>query len=86
MRNTIAILCLVIVLFGALLGLITYQLRRALLVSEEAYDAAEEEEDAQSHHTRHTRQSTATTRNRNNREIEHRELTEREIQMISRRT
>jgi hypothetical protein len=83
MRRTIAILCLVIILFGALLALITYQLRRALRLSEETYDA-DEEDDAHSHHTRNTRQSNATRNG--NRDIEHRELTEREIQMISRRS
>jgi hypothetical protein len=84
MRNTIAILCLVILLFGGLLTLITYQLRQALRRMDETYD--EDEDDAHSYHTRHTRQSRATgSRAGAEAGIEHRELTEREIQMISSR-
>lgn len=84
MRKTIAILCLVIVIFGGLLAVITYQLRRALRMSDETFDADDEDHDAISHQSRNTRHSNGRN-GRNMGDIEHRELTEREIQMISSR-
>lgn len=91
MRSTIIALGIVIIVFGALLGVITYQLRRAQYRIEETYDADEDiANDMQSHHSRQTRGSThrsnGRSRNQDNlNDIEHRELTEHELQMISAR-
>lgn len=86
MRNTIAILCLVIVVFGILLLIITYQLRRSQYRIEETYDADDDiANDLQSHHTRQSNHN-SNGRHRNNlNDIEHRELTEHELEMISSR-
>lgn len=89
MRNTIAILCLVIIVFGLLLTIITFQLKRANSMLE-TYDPDEENNainDIQRRHDPESNRRNQDNRSRNQRGnlhgIEHRELTERELQMIS---
>jgi hypothetical protein len=84
MRNTIAVLCLVIVLFGGLLAIITIQLRRANSMLE-TYDPDEENNAIHEIQRRHDRPHNGRSRNDDLHGVERRELTEREIQMISQR-
>ena len=86
MRNTIAALCLVILILSILLAIITYQLRRAQYRIDETYDADDDiANDLQSYHSNQVRNTRASNQQNNLRGVEHRELTEQELNMISSR-